>query len=143
MDGLIRVSISAMCHDGNGKLLMQRRSKGARDEHERWDGGGGGLKFGERVDEGAVREILEEYGAHAKEVVFMGYRDVHRIQEGRPTHWVSFDFKILVDPKEVVIGEPHKCDEIRWLTVEEIDNFPEPTHSMFPAFWNKNRKHFI
>ena len=143
MDGIIRTGICVFCHDGEGRYLMQKRSKGARDEHERWDGGGGGLKFGEKIEDAVRREIKEEYLGEVIEMEFLGYRDTLRIQDGRQTHWIAMDFKVQVDPLMVGIGEPHKCDEIRWLTIEEIENFNEPTHSAFPAFFEKNKKHFV
>ena len=143
MEGIIRTGICFFCHDGQGKYLLQKRSKGARDEHDRWDGGGGGLRFGEKIEDAVVRELQEEYKTTPINIEFLGYRDVHRVQDGKPTHWIAFDFKVEVDATTVAIGEPHKCDELRWLTVEEIETFPEQLHSHFPAFWEKNKKHFI
>ena len=90
-----------------------------------------------------MREIQEEYCATPKEVEFLGYRNVFREQNGQQTHWVSFDFRVLVDPNEVQIGEPHKCDGIKWLTIEEIKNFDEPLHSQFPPFFDKYDGKFI
>ena len=50
------------CHDGNGKLLMHKRSKNCRDEIGVWDCGGGAMEFGEDFEQAARREIGEEYG---------------------------------------------------------------------------------
>ena len=64
----------------------------------------------------------------------MGFRDVHRELMGKPTHWVALDFKVLVDPKNVKINEPHKFDDIGWFNLE---NIPQPVHSQFPEFLEK------
>ena len=40
------------------------------------------------------------------------------------------DFKVLVDPKQVKIGEPDKFDDIGWF---EIDNLPDKLHSQIRA----------
>lgn len=41
------------CHDGAGRILLARRSAGARDEAGAWDCGAGAIEFGETF-EGAV-----------------------------------------------------------------------------------------
>ena len=143
MEGIIRVGVCFFCHDGNGKYLISKRSQNARDEQGTWDPGGGGLKFNEKVEDAVVREIKEEYCAVPKEFEFLGYRDVFRKQNGQPTHWLAFDFRVLVDPAEVKVGEPHKCDGLKWLTIDEIKNFDEPLHSQFPAFFEKYDGKFL
>ena len=122
--------------------MISRRSTNARDEHGTWDPGGGGLKFGERIEDAVRREVLEEYCATALAIEFVGYRDVFRSMNGQQTHWLMFDHKVLVDPAEVKIGEPHKCDGLRWVTLEEVVAIDEPMHSQFPAFLGKNLERF-
>ncbi|MGH7141635.1 MAG: NUDIX domain-containing protein [Minisyncoccia bacterium] len=134
------VSAIFFCHDGAGNFLISRRSPGARDEHGTWDPGGGGIKFGERVEDALCREVREEYCTDALDVEFLGFRDVLREHNGRPTHWIALDFKVLIDPQPVAIGEPHRCDGLRWVTLKELENFSEPFHSQFPAFLEKYRE---
>ncbi len=62
---------------------------------------------------------------------FLGYRDVHREHDGRKTHWIALDFKVLVDRSKAKNGEPHKLDEVAWFT---LDDLPSPLHSQFPNF---------
>lgn len=127
----IGVTTVFFCHDGKGSVLMGRRSKQCRDEHGRWDIGGGGLKFGCKVEDNIRREIMEEYCTDVLEVEFLGHRDVHREHEGDQTHWVALDFKVLIDRDKVENGEPHKIEELGWFT---IDDMPEPMHSQFGEF---------
>ena len=56
----IGVSASFVVHDGKGRVLLQKRGAGARDENGRWDVGGGAIEFGESIDETVRREIKEE-----------------------------------------------------------------------------------
>lgn len=128
------ISVVYFCHDGKGRFVMAKRSQNARDEHSRWDIGGGGLEFGEKVEENLKKEIKEEYCADVLECEFLGYRDVHRVHNGKKTHWVALDFKVLVDPKKVAIGEVEKFDEIGWFTLK---NLPENLHSELPAFFER------
>lgn len=57
----IGVGVSYYCHDGHGKYLMNKRGMNCRDEHGAWDFGGGGIDFGEKVEETLQRELREEY----------------------------------------------------------------------------------
>ena len=125
------VTIVYFCHDGKGNFIMSKRSKNTRDEHDRWDIGGGALEFGATVDETLQKEIKEEYCTDVLSKEFLGFRDVHRTREGHPDHWIALDFKVLIDPKKVKNGEPHKFDEVRFFT---FDTMPKLVHSQFPKF---------
>lgn len=134
------ISIVFFCHDGKGKYLLSKRSKNCRDEHGRWDPGGGALEFGASIDETLRREIKEEYCADVIEHEHFGFLDVHRTLNGKPTHWVALLYKVLVDPKQVRNGEPHKFDAIDWFSLDEL---PSPLHSQFPAVLKKYSKQLV
>jgi 8-oxo-dGTP pyrophosphatase MutT (NUDIX family) len=127
----IGVSVVYFCHDGQGNFIMAKRNGNARDEHGRFDIGGGAIEFDQTVEETIIKEIKEEYCADVLDYEFLGFRDVHREHQGKATHWVALDFKVLVDRDQVKNGEPHKFDEIKWFT---LDNLPENYHSQFPNF---------
>lgn len=128
----IGVGVSFFCHDGNGKFLMGKRSKNTRDEHGTWEIGGGGIEFGHTVEYTLRKEIQEEYGTDVPKYEFLGYRDTHREHQGKPTHWIMIDFKVLVDPVKVRIGEPDMCDEIGWFSLGAL---PDNLHSQIPKFF--------
>ncbi|HTR18794.1 MAG TPA: NUDIX domain-containing protein [Candidatus Paceibacterota bacterium] len=128
------VTVSYFCHDGKGNVLMSLRSNNCRDEHGRWDVGGGSVDFDETVEGTLKKEIAEEYCTNIVEQEFLGYRDIFREQEGTKTHWISFDFKVKVDPTKVKNGEPNKFLEVRWFKIGE---FPKPMHSQFQPFLTK------
>ncbi len=125
------ITVCNLCHDGKGNYLLNKRGVGCRDEHGTWDAGGGGLEFGDTIEDTLRREIGEEYGTDVISYEFLGYRDVHRIHNGQKTHWIALDFKVLVDRSKAKNGEPHKFDEIGWFKLHE---FPTPLHSQFPKF---------
>ncbi len=128
------VTVVYLCHDGKGNYLLNKRSNQTRDEHGTWDPGGEGLEFGDTVENTLKKEIKEEYCTDVISYEFLGFRDVHRMNNDRPTHWIALDFKVLIDRDKVKNGEPHKFDEIGWFT---SDRFPSPTHSQFPFFLEK------
>lgn len=130
-EDFVGVTIVYACHDGKGNYLFNKRSANCRDEHGRWDPGGGGLEFGDTVEGTLHKEIGEEYCTDVLAYEFLGYRDVHREHDGRPTHWIGLDFKVLVDRGKVANGEPHKFDELGWF---RLDNLPTPIHSQYPHF---------
>jgi len=135
----IGVNVCFLCYDGKGNLLMGKRSDKCRDEHGRWDCGGGGLEFGLSVEENLRKEIMEEYCAEILDFVFLGVRDVHREHNGERTHWIALDYKVLVDPKQVRNGEPEKCDEIKWFSDETMPSAQE-LHSQLPFVLDKYKE---
>jgi len=133
----VGVCVVYFCHDGKGNFVMAKRSSNTRDEHGRWDIGGGGLELGDTVEATIRREIQEEYCTDVFDFEFLGYQDVHREHQGRPTHWIALDFKVRIDPAKVKNGEPHKFEEIKWFT---LDTIPENVHSQIPNFLSLYRQ---
>lgn len=125
----IGVTINFLVHDGQGKILLQKRSQNCRNEQGRWDIGGGALEFGEKLEDAVKREVQEELTTDALEIKFLKAYEALRDNNGTPTHWMAFVHSVLVDPSTVKIGEPDKIDEIGWF---DTSNLPEPLHSMFP-----------
>lgn len=119
-----RVSCVFICHDGGGKILLARRSAGARDEPGAWDTGAGALEFGETFEAAVTREVAEEYGAALLEITLLGVRNVVRVEP--LSHWVAVVFSVLVDPAAVKIGEPDKFDDLGWFRRSAL---PSPLHS--------------
>lgn len=125
------VAVVFFCHDGEGNFVMQKRGVNCRDENGVWDIGGGGVKFDERIEDAITREVKEEYGAEVKAFEFLGYRDVHREKDGVKSHWLSLDFKVLVDRAEVICNETDMFDELGWF---RLDTLPTNLHSELPRF---------
>lgn len=125
------VSVCFFCHDGKGNFLMGLRSPNARDEHGCWDIGSEMIEFGETMAETLPRGIKEEYRTEVIEYQSLGHREVIREEESATTHWIVFDFKVLVNPKRAKNGDPKKLTEIRWFRINEL---PENLHSQFPNF---------
>lgn len=128
------ITIVFACHDGRGNILLHKRSENARDEHGRWDIGAGGLELHDTPENTLRKEIKEEYSTDVISYEFLGFRDVHRQHAGQKTHWLALDFKVLVDPAQVKNGEPHKFEEVKWFT---LNNLPSPIHSQWPIFFEK------
>ena len=128
----IGIAVVPFAHDGKGNYVLGLRTENCRDEHNRWEPtGGGGLEHGETIEGAISREIQEEIAAKPFNFEYLGMREVFREHEGKKTHWITFDYKVQVDPEKVKIMEPEMCAELRWCKIHEI---PEPMHSQFPIF---------
>lgn len=130
----IGITVSYMCHDGNGNFVMSKRGQNCRDERGTWDFGGGGIDFGDTAEQTLLKELKEEYCVDPINYEFLGYYDLFREHEGKKTHWLALNFLVLVDPSQVQNGEPHKFDEVRWV---RLDNLPQPLHPAMNLFIDK------
>ena len=120
------VAVVFACHDGKGNFLFAKRGQHVRDGQGMWEMPAGGVKFGETVYESLLREIREELCIEPIETTFMNFKEViQRNGEQIIKHWVNFEYLVLVNPENVKIGEPNKCDAIEW---RKLDNVPEPLH---------------
>jgi len=124
------VNVAFYCHDGKGNYLFHKRSNKCRDEHGRWDCGGGSIEVNEKLEDAVRREVREEFGTEASEIEFLGFAETFREHEGKNIHWIAFRYRVLVDPEKVKNNEPEKHEELGWFT---IDNPPSPLHSMIPT----------
>ena len=131
------ISIVYFCHDNKSNVLLNKRSTNCRDEQGLWDIGGGALEFLDNVENTLKEEIKQEYCTDVVNFEFLGFRDVHRENNGIKTHWIALDFKVLVDRTKVKNGEPHKFDEVRWFKFNEI---PKELHSQLPYFLEKYKE---
>lgn len=124
----IGVSASFVIHDGLGRILLHKRSNKCRDEHGRWDVGGGAIEFGESIEDAMRREVMEEFCVEPLAMQFLTVYDAHREHNGVKTHWIAIIYAIQVDPNKIKVGEPEKVDEIGWFTSKDL---PSPLHSQF------------
>ncbi|MBI2483949.1 NUDIX domain-containing protein [Candidatus Uhrbacteria bacterium] len=92
------------------------------------------MKKGELLEDALRREVKEEYCVDILEYQYLGFREVHRVKEGKPTHWIVFDYRVRIDPTLCAIGDPEKMEDITWCAPDAL---PSPMHSQWPDFFSR------
>jgi mutator protein MutT len=108
----------AVIRNQQGKILIdRRRSQG--DMAGLWEIPGGKVEPAETIQECIKREIQEELGIE----IAVGDR-LMTITHRYP----NFDVTLFVHDCEHLDGEPQpiECEEIHWVTVTEMANYPFP-----------------
>lgn len=80
---------------------------------------GGGLEFGETLEEAVKREILEECGIDV--LVKNQMTTFNHILPKEGQHWISVVYICYYQSGELTIKETDKCSGLVWLNFDEID----------------------
>lgn len=118
----IGVGVGAAIIDKQGRILIAKRGKKAKNERGKWEIPGGSVEFGETFENAIRREIKEELGIEIKIIELLGIFD-HIIPEENQ-HWVSPTFICKIVKGKPKILEPEKCDEIGWFNLKEVKKIP-------------------
>src|SRR3989344_7502048 len=118
----IGVGIGAVIINSEGKMLLAKRGKKAKNERGKWEFPGGAVEFGDTMKDTIIREMKEELGVLIKPIYHLSPID-HLIPEENQ-HWVTSMFISKIVKGKPQIMEPEKCSEIGWFTLEEIEKQP-------------------
>lgn len=112
----------AVIYNEEGKLLLTRRGKKARNEVGKWEFPGGMIEYGEATPDGLKREVKEEIGVEIEcgELLCL----IDYILPGEQQHWVAPTYICKIVSGTPAIQEPEKCDDIGWFTLEEAAQLP-------------------
>jgi len=132
----IGIAVSFFCHDGSGNFVLSKRSERCRDEHHRWECGGGKLEYGEDPREAVLREVQEEYGVEGTIERELPPVSLIREHGGRNTHWIALPFLVRIPRDGVLIGDPEAMAELGWF---RMDALPAPLHSGMQTILERHR----
>ncbi len=121
----IKVAVVCFLFDKEGKLILQRRGPGARDEIGKLEAIGGSVnKSDENLREALKRELIEEAGDKAKIEIgdFIGAQldgkiDTHTKQY---TNWIILAYKGFLLDGELVNAEPDRSIGFERGTLQEF-----------------------
>lgn len=125
----IGIGVGAVILNEQKQILMMHRGKEAQNEPNCWDKPGGGVEFGETREAALKREIKEEIDCEIK--IIRELNTVDHIIPAEKQHWISTNFLCEIVSGTPKIMEPHKCNELRWLDLDDIKNLKTTSHIPF------------
>jgi 8-oxo-dGTP diphosphatase len=120
--GQTRVAAYALCADEAGRILLCRVAATERAHAGEWTLPGGGLDFGERPRDGALRELAEESGLVGE---VTGVADAQSVVyppsdwRAEPLHAIRLIFHVRVIGGELRDEPDGSTDRCAWLTPDE------------------------
>lgn len=105
---------SAVIVVNDGKYLLAERNK--ENYNGYWIIPGGGVKFGETIEEAAIREIKEETNLDVEIIKLIGYKEVINV----PGDYHSIVFFHLAKPKHLNIEAKEDVSSAKFFDIEEI-----------------------
>ena len=88
------------------------------DKKEHWIFPGGGVDFGESVENAALREVKEEIGIDVEIKDFLGFKEIIRPQ----FDYHSIIFFFIADPLNNEISKIEKVLDAKYFTINEAKN---------------------
>ncbi|MEY4538695.1 MAG: hypothetical protein RLZZ306_452 [Bacteroidota bacterium] len=115
----LRVRVCGICIQ-NGKILLINHT-GLNESDEFWSPPGGGLQFGETIEECLKREFLEETNTVVSVGKFLKIREFIE----PPLHAIELYYEVIIESGNVEKGfDPEMGEQIikdiQWLNFEEV-----------------------
>jgi 8-oxo-dGTP diphosphatase len=115
----LRVRVSGICIQ-NDKILLINHS-GLNESNEFWSPPGGGLQFGESIEECLKREFLEETNTVVSIVKFLIIKEFIN----PPLHAIELYYEVKIESGNIEKGFDPEMEEqiikdIQWLSFEEV-----------------------
>lgn len=120
-----KVGVSALVIK-DGQILLGKR-KGSHGAGT-WCIPGGHLEYGETIEEGAARELLEETGLKALSIRCAGWTN-NIFEENK--HYISFFAHIDRFEGEIALLEPNKCEGWHWFPLNAL---PSPLFDSLASY---------
>jgi mutator protein MutT len=114
----IGVGAGAVIVDDEGRVFLAKRGAEARNERHKWEFPGGGVEFGEKLEDALKREVMEEYGFSIEVEKLLDV--VNHIIPEEKQHWVSPTYLCRYRSGTPRIREPYKCEQIGWFSPDQI-----------------------
>ena len=115
----LRVRVCGVCVQ-DGKILLINHA-GLNESNEFWSPPGGGLQFGEAIDECLKREFLEETNTVISVGKFLKIREFIQL----PLHAIELYYEVKIESGNIETGFDPEMEEqiikdIQWISLEEI-----------------------
>lgn len=113
LNGKIKVAVVCFIFDKAGRLILNRRGPGARDEIGKLQALGGGVNSSdENFRASLVRELKEEGGEEAVITIdsFIGAQEDGKVDKhtGEYINWIILGYKGILESGELINAEPER-----------------------------------
>jgi 8-oxo-dGTP diphosphatase len=105
---------AAMIVEHEGKILLARRNKKNRNGF--WVIPGGGVDFGETLENAAVREVKEETNVDVEDIQFVGFQELINV----PGEYHAVVFFHKAKALTTVISASDDVSDAQFFTIDEI-----------------------
>ena len=115
----------------DGKILLMKHRKG---EREYWVLPGGGVEFGETLEEAGMRELMEETGLEVRLMHLLFISE--SIPPDKHRHVQNFYFQGKRVGGSEILGEEPGLAGMQWHELEDLPHlmiYPQVTHEMLDA----------
>jgi len=137
----IELCAGAIIENSNKEILLAKSPKW----NNKWTFPSGHIELGEKIEEGAIREIEEEVGLKLKSEGIFTYGELIDSKDfHRPAHFVYFDIYCKTDDIDVKIDED-ELTEYKWMTPQtalEMD-LAESYDKAINDFINFKKNNFV
>lgn len=116
---LIQCAAGIIIIDGNNRVLL-----GKRTDNHMWGYSGGSVEIDERVEDCAVREMLEETGLYAEEIEFFMVNSGPEVHYVYPNGDEVSNIEIVYTCKKYhgeIRAQEEEIEELRWWEIQDID----------------------
>ena len=132
----IGVGCGALIFNDQEEVLLMKRSKNSKNQALWWSQPGGAVDFNEKALVATKREIKEELGIEID--IWAEVSHVDHILKKENQHWVAFPFLAKIKKGIPKIMEPHKCDELRWFSLQKLPKkLSETTKASIAGYLSK------
>jgi len=114
----VGVGVGVMIRNDKGEFLLGLRTENARNEPGKWTFPGGGIEFGETLEQCAAREAKEEAGIEVEAVKLL--KVINHFPPGEKQHWVNPIFEARLVSGSPKVMEPHKISKWAWFSLEKL-----------------------
>lgn len=118
--GRIQVVVVAIIKNRNKYLLTKRNDPKRPIVHQSWQFPGGGLKFGETLEQCLHRETKEEIGVDVKIVKLAPFLHEKAIKK-EGWHGVAIGFLCKLKKQNPKIKLNHEATEYSWFTLKDAN----------------------